>query len=56
MYQLIAEAMAAYPDAVYIAATNYYFSDSAKSLASDNKILLMEQNHLLKPDNFLNSI
>ena len=42
LYQLISEAKIAYPDASYIAITNYYFNENAHNLAQDQGITLVE--------------
>lgn len=46
--QLVAEAMPTYPNAIYIAATNYYFNDNARELAVKHNIRLIEKDILLK--------
>jgi SNF2 family DNA or RNA helicase len=47
MRQLIAESMPTYGDAIYIAATNYYFNDNARNLASSNQIKLLEREAII---------
>jgi len=47
LYQLISEAKLAYPDAEYVAVTNYYFNDNAHKLAKEQNIQLIEFNNLL---------
>lgn len=48
LYQLISEAKKAYPDAIYIAVTNYYFNNNARKLAKENNIKLIELEELNK--------
>jgi SNF2 family DNA or RNA helicase len=45
--QLVAEAMPTYPNAVYVAITNYYFNNNAKTLAEKHKIICLEKRELL---------
>ena len=46
--QLVAEAVPTYPNAIYIAATNYYFNNNARDLAKSHNIGLIEKDKLLK--------
>mgnify|MGYP000739353035 CR=1 FL=1 len=50
LYQLISEAKDAYPDAIYIAATNNYFNDNARDLAKKQNVVLFEFPELVKID------
>ncbi len=46
--QLVAEAMPTYPEAVYVAVTNYYFNKNSRDLAESHNIRLIEKDKLLK--------
>ena len=54
--QLVAEAMPVYPEAIYIAVTNYYFNNNAKKLAKSHNIVCLEYKQLSKIKEGLNSI
>jgi len=47
LYQLISEAKIAYPNAEYVAVTNYYFNANAHRLAEEQNIKLIELDQLL---------
>ncbi len=56
MYQLISQAIPAYPNAIYVAATNYYFNSNAKTLANTNNIKLIQRDDLADSENITISI
>lgn len=46
--QLVTEAMPEYPNATFIAATNFYFNTNAKELAKKHSIQLIEKDELIE--------
>jgi SNF2 family DNA or RNA helicase/HJR/Mrr/RecB family endonuclease len=56
LYQLISEAKKSYPHAKYVAITNYYFNNHAHDLATQQDIILVQLDGLIKVSNDISII